>query len=135
MNAYRGRKKMSQPANILELMKQLLSSMDINDYEPAVPHMLVELFYRHVSDVLKEAQRSCEFRKSKEIGEDDLKLASGVVLQQSNLHSQTLESMQNIAKKINQQPLPSIPDVPEVILPNDETSLLEPNFQIASQFR
>ena len=45
--------KMSQPLNILEQMKQLLASMDINDYEPAVPHMLVELFYRHVTEVLK----------------------------------------------------------------------------------
>lgn len=129
---------MSQPLNILEQMKQLLASMDINDYEPAVPHMLVELFYRHVTEVLREAQRSCDYKKSKEtslIGEDDLRFAINIVLQQSSLHTQPLEQMQNIAKKINEQPLPSIPDIPEVILPNEETSLLEPNFQIGSQNR
>ena len=128
--------KMSQPLNILEQMKQLLASMDINDYEPAVPHMLVELFYRHVTEVLREAQRSCDYKKSKEtslIGEDDLRFAINIVLQQSSLHTQPLEQMQNIAKKINEQPLPSIPDIPEFILPNEETSLLEPNDQIGSQ--
>ena len=122
---------MSQPANILEFMKQLLQSMEITDYEPAVPHMLVELFYRHVTDVLKEAQRSCEARRDKEINEDDLRLATQVVLQQSLLQTIPLESMQRIARKINEQPLPDIPDIPEVVLPNDETSLLQPNFQIS----
>lgn len=129
---------MSQPANILELMKQLLASMDINDYEPAVPHMLVELFYRHVTEVLKEAQRSCDFKRNKDtslIGEDDLRIATGIVLQQSSIHTQPLENLQNIAKKINEQPLPPIPDIQEVILPSEETSLLQPNFQIGSQAR
>jgi hypothetical protein len=123
---------MSQPANILDLMRQLLSSMDITDYEPAVPHMLVELFYRHVTDVLKEAQRSCEFRKSKEISEDDLRFATNAVVQQSLLHTPSLDVMQHLAKKINAQPLPPVPDVPEVVLPCEETSLLEPCFQFAS---
>ncbi|KAH0790458.1 transcription initiation factor TFIID subunit 9 [Histomonas meleagridis] len=122
---------MSQPANILESMKQLLHQMEITDYEPAVPHMLVELFYRHVTDVLKEAQRSCEARRDKEINEDDLRLAIQVVLQQSLLQTIPLESMQKIARKINEQPLPDVPDIPEVVLPNDETSLLQPNFQVS----
>ena len=124
--------QMSQPANILEFMKQLLQSMDITDYEPAVPHMLVELFYRHVSDVLKEAQRSCEARKDKEINEDDLRFATQMVLHQSLIQTIPLEAMQEIAKRVNDQPMPNIPDVPEVVLPNDETSLLQPNFHIAS---
>ena len=124
--------QMSQSANILEFMKQLLQSMDITDYEPAVPHMLVELFYRHVSDVLKEAQRSCEARKDKEINEDDLRFATQMVLHQSLIQTIPLEAMQEIAKRVNDQPMPNIPDVPEVVLPNDETSLLQPNFHIAS---
>jgi hypothetical protein len=124
---------MAASANILDLMRQLLSSMDITDYEPAVPHMLVELFYRHVTDVLKEAQRSCEYRKSKEISEEDLKFATQEVLHQSLLHVPSQEAMQNIARKVNAQPLPPIPDVPEVILPSDEVSLLEANFQVGGR--
>jgi hypothetical protein len=122
---------MAQPANILELMRHLLSSMDITDYEPAVPHMLVELFYRHVTDVLKEAQRSCEFRKKKDIDEEDLRFATVAVVHPSLLHTPPVETMQHLAKRINSQPLPPIPDVPEVVLPSEETSLLAPNFQIA----
>jgi hypothetical protein len=126
---------MAQPANILELMRQLLSSMDITDYEPAVPHMLVELFYRHVTDVLKEAQRSCEYRKKKDIDEEDLRFATQTVVQQSLLHPPALEAMQSFAKRVNSQALPPVPDVPEVVLPSEEVSLLEPNFQIASGHR
>lgn len=122
---------MAQPANILELMKQLLASMDITDYEPAVPHMLVELFYRHVTNVLKEAQSSSNYRKSKEIGEEDLRYAINTVLSQSLLQSTQLEYMQGIAKRINSQNLPPVPDVPEVVLPSESNSLLEPNFHVS----
>ena len=126
---------MSQPANILELMKQLLASMEITNYEPAVPHMLVELFYRHVTEVLKEAQKSCEHRKALEIGEDDLKAATSLVLKQSMKHTSTLERMQAMAKQINQQPLPAIPDCPELVFPAEENSLMEPNFQYGAPQR
>lgn len=125
----------AQPANILELMRQLLRSMDITDYEPAVPHMLVELFYRHVTDVLKDAQKSCDARKSKEIGEEDLRHAINCVLPQSMRHSTNQEQLQQVAKKINDQQLPPIPDVPETILPCEETSLMEANFQLAQPSR
>lgn len=124
-----------QPANILDLMKQLLDSLGITEYEPAVPHMLVELFYRHVTEVLKQAQSSCEHKKSKEIVEEDLRIAANIVYGQSSYQLPSLESLQSFASKINGQPLPSIPDVPEVILPDKETSLLEPNFQLGTQNR
>jgi hypothetical protein len=126
---------MTQPANILELVRQLLTSMEITDYEAAVPHMLVELFYRHVTDVLKEAQRSCEFRKKKEIDEEDLRFATTAMVRQSLVQAPPPEAMQQLAKRINSQPLPPVRDVPEVVLPSEETSLLEPNFQISTWAR
>ena len=89
-----------QPANILELMKQLLAHMGITDYEPAVPHMLVELFYRHVTDVLQEA-RSASQRKGKgsDIDEDDLKFAIQMVLDKSRQSSPSIQMMQKSAEK------------------------------------
>jgi hypothetical protein len=94
--------------------------------------MLMEFFYRHVTDVLKEAQRSCEFRTKKDIDEEDLRFATASVVQQCLLHPPALESLQQFAKRINAQPLPTVPDVPEIVLPSEETTLLEPNFQIGS---
>jgi transcription initiation factor TFIID subunit 9B len=123
------------PANIIDVMRQLLSSIDINDYEPAVPHMLVELFYRHVANVLKEAQRACEFRKSKEISDDDLRFATGTVIRPSLLHPPRLDAMRALASRVNSQPLPPTPLVAEVVLPGEETSLLEPNFHFANPQR
>jgi hypothetical protein len=109
--------------------------MDINEYEPAVPHMLVELFYRHVTNVLKEAQRTCDFRKSKEIRDDDLRFATGTVIQPSLLHPPRLDAMQVLASRVNAQPLPPSPSAPEVVLPGEETSLLEPNFHFENPQR
>ena len=121
-----------QPANnILELMKQLLASMEITDYEPAVPYMLVELFYRHVSDVLKAARVSSQRRgNGSNIDEEDLKLGIKFVVSQSRLQQPSISTMQKNADKINAQKMPPIPDVPEVVLPPEETSLLSTNFQV-----
>ncbi|EAY06466.1 hypothetical protein TVAG_149520 [Trichomonas vaginalis G3] len=120
-----------QPANILELMKQLLASMDINDYDPAVPHMLVELFYRHVGDVLKQARISSQKRgKGSEIDEDDLKRGISMTLSQSLYQQPSLATLQSNAAKINSQKMPPIPDVPEVVLPPEGVSLLNENYQV-----
>ena len=122
---------MSQPANILELMKQLLAYMDITDYEPAVPHMLVELFYRHVTDVLKEARNSSQKRgKGSEIDEEDLKLGIKMIVSQSRLQQPSISMMQKTADPINMQKMPPIPDTPEIVLPPEEVTLLNDNFQV-----
>lgn len=125
-----------QPANILELMKSLLTSMDITDYEPAVPHMLVELFYRHVSDVLKKAKELAISRnRPTEIDEEDIKLAIMMIVEQSIKQQTHLDAMQRIADNVNKNKMPPIPDVPEIILPPEETTLLEPNWQVGPQNR
>ena len=120
-----------QPANILDLMKQLLTHMGITDYEPAVPHMLVELFYRHVTDVLQAARGSSQRKgKGSDIDEEDLKFAIQMVVGQANLSSPNIAMMQKNAEKINSQKMPPIPDVPEVVLPPEEISLLSENYQV-----
>lgn len=122
---------MSQPANILELMKQLLAYMDITDYEPAVPHMLVELFYRHVTDVLKEARNSSQKRgKGSEIDEEDLKFGIKMIVSQSRLQQPSISMMQKMADPINMQKMPPIPDTPEIVLPPEESTLLNDNYQV-----
>ena len=120
-----------QPTNILELMKQLLAHMGITDYEPAVPHMLVELFYRHVTDVLKVARSSSQRKgKGSEVDEDDLKFAIQLMLDQSRQSNPNISMMQKNAEKINSQKMPSIPDVQEVVKPPEEISLLADNYQV-----
>jgi len=122
---------MSQASNIYEYMKQLLAQMDITEYEPAVPHMLVELFYRHVSEILTEA-KECSIHKAKsgEIEEEDLKFATSIVIRQNMAQNSSIQSLSKIAAKINSIPLPPIPDIPELVLPPEEISLLEANYQI-----
>jgi hypothetical protein len=50
-------------------------------------------------DVLKEVQRSCEYRRSKEISEEDVKFAIQEILHQSLLHLPSLGSMQGLPGK------------------------------------
>ena len=122
----------SQAANILELMKNLLNSMDITEYEPAVPHMLVELFQRNVTDVLKKAQKQAGHRKDTDINEDDLRLALESVFNKSMLQMTRPEAMSKLAAKVNNQPLPPIPDLPEITLPDEYVSMVDTQSQVGS---
>ena len=122
----------SQAANILELMKNLLNSMDITEYEPAVPHMIVELFQRNVTDVLKKAQKQAGHRKDTDINEDDLRLALESVFNKSMLQMTRPEAMSKLAAKVNNQPLPPIPDLPEITLPDEYVSMVDTQSQVGS---
>lgn len=123
---------MSQPDNILKLMEQLLNIMDVTEYEPAVPHMLVELFYRNVIDVLKTAQDHLSLRQSQEISEEDITYALHK-LTKSLLQTPQPKAIQELAQQINGQPLPPIPDIPEITIPGESTSLIESQTQVLAR--
>lgn len=58
-----------------KIVKELLRSMNIDDYEPQVVHQLLELWYRYVADVLTDAQMYSEHAEKPVIDSDDVKLA------------------------------------------------------------
>lgn len=58
-----------------KIVKELLKSMNIDDYEPQVIHQLLELWYRYVADVLTDAQMYSEHAEKSVIDSDDIKLA------------------------------------------------------------
>ena len=58
-----------------KIVKSLLKSMGVEDYEPRVIHQFLELWYRYVVDVLTDAQVYSEHAGKSAIDCDDVKLA------------------------------------------------------------
>ena len=58
-----------------KIVKTLLKSMGVDDYEPRVVHQFLELWYRYVVDVLTDAQVYSEHAGKSAIDCDDVKLA------------------------------------------------------------
>lgn len=58
-----------------KIVKSLLKSMGVEDYEPRVIHQFLELWYRYVVDVLTDAQVYSEHAGKSAIECDDVKLA------------------------------------------------------------
>lgn len=58
-----------------KIVKSLLKSMGVEDYEPRVIHQFLELWYRYVVDVLTDAQVYSEHSGKAAIDCDDVKLA------------------------------------------------------------
>ena len=58
-----------------KIVKSLLKSMGVEDYEPRVIHQFLELWYRYVVDVLTDAQVYSEHAGKQTIDCDDVKLA------------------------------------------------------------
>lgn len=58
-----------------QIVKLLLKSMGVEDYEPRVVHQFLELWYRYAADVLTDAQVYSEHAGKTGIDCDDVKLA------------------------------------------------------------
>ena len=58
-----------------KIVKTLLKSMGVDDYEPRVVHQFLELWYRYIVDVLSDAQVYSEHAAKPTIDCDDVKLA------------------------------------------------------------
>ena len=58
-----------------KIVKSLLKSMGVEDYEPRVIHQFLELWYRYVVDILTDSQVYSEHAGKAAIDCDDVKLA------------------------------------------------------------
>jgi transcription initiation factor TFIID subunit 9B len=58
-----------------KIVKTILKSMGVQQYEPRVVHQFLELCHRYVVDVLSDAQLYSEHASKPTIDTDDLKLA------------------------------------------------------------
>ncbi|XP_022992393.1 transcription initiation factor TFIID subunit 9 [Cucurbita maxima] len=131
----RGVKEMSEGDEDLprdaRIVKTLLKSMGVEDYEPRVIHQFLELWYRYVVDVLTDAQVYSEHAGKAAIDCDDVKLAIQSKVNFSFSQPPPREVLLELARNRNKIPLPRSIGGPGIALPPDIDTLLSPNYQLA----
>ncbi|EKX49019.1 hypothetical protein GUITHDRAFT_162218 [Guillardia theta CCMP2712] len=115
------------PARI-EMIKQLLTSMGVDDHDPKVTQMLLEFAYKYMTDVLKDATVYQEHAQKTDLDLDDVRLAIQTKLNGQFSQPPPREFMIDIAKAKNAIPLPIIR--PGVHLPPAEYCNITPNSQV-----
>ncbi|KAJ8562699.1 hypothetical protein K7X08_031151 [Anisodus acutangulus] len=114
-----------------KIVKTLLKSMGVDDYEPRVVHQFLELWYRYVVDVLTDAQVYSEHAGKASIDSDDIKLAIQSKVNFSFSQPPPREVLLELARNRNKIPLPKSIAGPGVPLPPDQDTLINPNYQLA----
>ncbi|AAD25788.1 Transcription initiation factor TFIID subunit 9 [Arabidopsis thaliana] len=113
-----------------KIVKSLLKSMGVEDYEPRVIHQFLELWYRYVVEVLTDAQVYSEHASKPNIDCDDVKLAIQSKVNFSFSQPPPREVLLELAASRNKIPLPKSIAGPGVPLPPEQDTLLSPNYQL-----
>ncbi|XP_039009215.1 transcription initiation factor TFIID subunit 9-like isoform X1 [Hibiscus syriacus] len=120
-----------------KIVKSLLNSMGVEEYEPSVIHQFLELWYRYVVDVLTDAQVYSEHAGKQTIDCDDVKLAiqSKVNFSFSQPPPREVVLLENVllelARNRNKVPLPKAIPGPGIPLPPEQDTLISTNYQFA----
>ncbi|KAK9131410.1 hypothetical protein Sjap_011897 [Stephania japonica] len=121
-----------------KIVKTLLKSMGVREYEPRVVHQFLELWYRYVVDVLTDAQVYSEHAGKPAIDTDDIKLAIQTKVNFSFSQPPPRETdklldqvLLELARNRNKIPLPKSIAGPGISLPPEVDTLISPNYQLA----
>ncbi|KAJ9568430.1 hypothetical protein OSB04_004396 [Centaurea solstitialis] len=113
-----------------KIVKTLLKSMGVENYEPRVVHQFLELWYRYVVDVLTDAQVYSEHAGKSSIDSDDVKLAIQSKVNFSFSQPPPREVLLELARNRNKIPLPKSIAGPGMALPPEADTLIHPNYQL-----
>ena len=114
-----------------KIVKSLLKSMGVEDYEPCVIHKFLELWYHYVVDILTDAQVYSEHASKSAIDCDDVKLAIQSKVNFTFSQPPPREVLLELAQNRNKIPLPKSIAGPGLPLPPDQDTLISPNYQLA----
>nr|GMC84403.1 transcription initiation factor TFIID subunit 9 [Ipomoea batatas] len=114
-----------------KVVKTLLKSMGVEEYEPRVVHQFLELMYRHAVDVLMDAHVYSEHAGKTAVDSDDLKLAVQSKVNFSFAPPPPREVLLELARSRNKIPLPKSISGPGIPLPPEQDTLISPNYQLA----
>ncbi|XP_078436335.1 TATA binding protein associated factor 21kDa subunit [Wolffia australiana] len=112
------------------IVRALLRSMGVSDFEPRVVVQLLELWYRYVVDVLNDAQIYSEHASKPSIDPDDVKLAIQSKVNFSFSQPPPREVLMELARGRNKVPLPKSITGPGIPLPPEQDTLISPNYQL-----
>ncbi|MQM23548.1 hypothetical protein Taro_056614 [Colocasia esculenta] len=112
------------------IVRALLRSMGVAEYEPRVVHQFLELWYRYVVDVLADAQVYSEHAGKPAIDPDDVKLAIQSKVNFSFSQPPPREVLLELARSRNKIPLPKSISTLGIPLPPEQDTLINPNYQL-----
>ncbi|KAL3146983.1 hypothetical protein ABBQ38_014951 [Trebouxia sp. C0009 RCD-2024] len=117
------------------VVKQVLESMGIKEYEPRVVHQLLDFMYRNVAEVLQVAEAFSNRAGSakKEVGMEDVMLAIQAKATTSFVAPPAQDALQAMADRRNKIALPALATKYGFRLPPPEDCLIAPNFQFHPQ--
>uniref|UniRef100_A0A0C9RPS7 TSA: Wollemia nobilis Ref_Wollemi_Transcript_4681_1074 transcribed RNA sequence n=1 Tax=Wollemia nobilis TaxID=56998 RepID=A0A0C9RPS7_9CONI len=113
-----------------KIIKQILKSMGVQQYEPRVVNQFLELWNRYVVEVLTDAQTYSEHAGKAVIDCDDLKLAIQSKVNFSFQQPPPREVLLELARNRNRLPLPKSISGPGIALPPEQDTLISPNYQL-----
>ncbi|XP_056168849.1 transcription initiation factor TFIID subunit 9-like isoform X2 [Syzygium oleosum] len=114
-----------------KIIKSLLQSIGIEEYEPRVVHHMLELWYKYAGDVLTDAQLYSEHAGKGLIDSDDIKLAIQSRVNFTFSQPPPRGVLLELAKNRNKIPLPRTVAGPGTLLPPELDTLIFPNYQLA----
>eukprot|EP00124_Ichthyophonus_hoferi_P003428 Ihof_evm4s296 gene=Ihof_evmTU4s296 len=113
------------------VIRSILSSMGVDDYEPRVVNQLLEFAHRYVADVLEDAVVYSDHAGKQRIDVDDVRLAIQSRVDYSFTGPPPREFMMELAEKRNAVPLPPLKDAFGVHLPPERYWLSTVNYHVA----
>lgn len=114
---------MSKDAQVIDA---ILKEMSVTDYEPRVVHQLMEFTNRYVTSILQEAQVLSNYAKKDTIDLDDIQLAFNMQTDKSP----PKESLLEVAREKNNQPLPPVKSHNGIRIPFDKYTLIGTNYRL-----
>ncbi|XP_057812424.1 transcription initiation factor TFIID subunit 9-like [Salvia miltiorrhiza] len=114
-----------------KIVKELLKSMGVDDYEPRVVNQFLELWYRYVVDVLTDSHVYADHAGKSIIDSDDVKLAIQSKVNFSFSQPPPREVLLELARSRNKVPLPKSIAGLGIPLPPEQDTLINPNYQLA----
>ncbi|KAK0595459.1 hypothetical protein LWI29_006878 [Acer saccharum] len=113
-----------------KIVKSLLKSMGVEDYEPRVIHQFLGLWYQYAVDVLLDAHVYSEHAGKTTVDCDDIKLAIQSKVNFSFSQPPPREVQLEFAKNRNKIPLPKSIASSGIPLPPELDTLISPNYQL-----
>ena len=110
------------------LVKSVLSSMGVREYDPRVLHQLLEYMHRHCAEVFHEGGIYAEHAGRGQLECEDVQLALRLKAAASQTGASSL--IEWMAKERNREKLPEAPTSAGLKLPKKKECLINHNYQL-----
>lgn len=111
-------------------IEAILHSMGVEQYDPHVTNVLLELLYRYVSSVLNDARQYSEHADKTNIDADDIKLAIRSRTSFTFTQPPPRDITMRLAAERNSVPLPEIQEKAGLALPPKDFQLTAQNYKV-----